>query len=375
MLSAVAVTTVSCSDDDKDYPLDVCFTGNTPVIKVVGPGADGSMTTGTPSFNLTFDASGDWNITVRDYDDPSKEANWVKFMYPAGGEGSQRIGVFIDANSQPGDRAAVLSVNCKGKSVSCTLIQQSATPVENPNAAAIDPAKQVAAIYYTDKFAERFSGYKFTYANGVPVKINAIGNEEAGSEDVTYNIAAVSRMTAKGASVNKVDFTSSDRLIGGESFAVLNGKVLEGYDVINVLPDMTNQLISFGYNNRNQLTAIDGCRFNASYTWDSSDLKSMNYSAGSSATVTSSASAVPNNANLDLYWFICYGVDPANQILGAMNLLGVRSANLPATVSAGNVNYSLKYSDGAVDAGGQSVPGMTVSSADGTPLMYVVFSE
>lgn len=376
MLTAVAVTISSCSDDEKEYLADIYFTGSVPTVRVVGADASGTPASGIAAFSITFDAAAAWTLQAVDYMHQDQVADWVSFYTPAGGEGAQIIGVYTAANPSAQDRAAVVKATCNGRVISFTLIQQGNVAVQNPNADAIDENKQITEILYKEGETPK-NGYVFSYDdNGVLSIMNAITYNGEEQEELTYTVTTDSREAAKGASVNKVNIEVSDLALAGQSFAVLNGKVLTGYDVLSVQPDMTDRLISFDYNAAMQLTAVDGFWFNGKYSWNSADLASMDFSGNSaSGKVSATYSNQANDTNLDLVWFLGYGMDPSNQILGAMNLLGKRSANLPASVSGGNVTGTLTYTDGAVDLAGKNHKGLTVTCSGSNRVISIFFLE
>ena len=107
-LTAVAVTISSCSDDDKDYLADIYFTGSAPAVRVVEAAASGTPASGIAAFSLTFDAAGSWTIQAVDYFNQEQTADWVSFYAPAGGEGSQIVGVYTAANTSSQERAALM---------------------------------------------------------------------------------------------------------------------------------------------------------------------------------------------------------------------------------------------------------------------------
>ena len=163
IISALALlATTSCSDDNKEYPADTYFTGTfNPVQVVSASGTKEPGGAGAAAFNVTFDAAGDWTISAHDLFNPSQTANWVKFFTNSGKEGSHLIGVYADANTSPEERAATVEVNCKGTSISFTLIQQATAPVVNPNLSIINPAKTVIKIDYSGTHIRNF-----TYSSG-----------------------------------------------------------------------------------------------------------------------------------------------------------------------------------------------------------------
>ena len=66
-------------------------------------------------------------------------------------------------------------------------------------------------------------------------------------------------------------------------------------------------------------------------------------------------------------------MNPENQILGAMNLLGKRSANLPASVSGGDLSGQLTYTDGITDINNKTHAGLTVKC--GSRTITVAYAE
>lgn len=372
-LTAVAVTISSCSDDDKDYLADIYFTGSAPAVRVVESAASGTPASGIAAFSLTFDAAGSWTIQAVDYFNQEQTADWVSFYAPAGGEGSQIVGVYTAANTSSQERAALVKATCNGTVTSFTLIQQAAAPVPNPNADAIAEKKQVTEIICMNGENLLWS-YDFTYDKGALATMNVVTYNGEEPTRKTYTITSDARSTASGVAINKVNIKSSTATMNGQTFGVLNGKVLTGYDVISVQPDMTGRLISFDYNNAAQLTAVDGMEFNGKYTWNATDLTAMDFSGnGASGKVSASYSQQPNDASLDLVWFLGYGMNPKNQILGAMNLLGKRSANLPASVSGGDLSGQLTYTDGITDINNKTHAGLTVKC--GSRTITVAYAE
>lgn len=362
-IAAGALMVTSCSDDEKDYPANVYFTGPVSPVNVVSA-AGSNASIGAPSFNITFDAAGDWNVTTHNYLNPQETATWLSFFTTAGDEGSYMLGVYAEPNTGSAERAATVEVNCQGQSVSFLVIQPSATPAGNPNAAAIDAHKTVSKIEYLDNAGDISFSYAFTYSNSVLSSVAYSKTiDETKSDVTTYDITSNASATANGISVNKV-------VVNDQTFAVINGKTVIGYPCTSVSLGNNVTPYNFTYNNDLNLTALSGNGYNVTLGWTNGNLTSENYSdAAVESNLSASYASVANDANLDLNWFIGlytpgYGLNDPARVLGAMNLLGKRSANLAVTVGTNNMTYANGIPV-TVDGETQTLPGFTVTCSTG----------
>jgi hypothetical protein len=363
IISALALlATTSCSDDNKEYPADTYFTGTfNPVQVVSASGTKEPGGAGAAAFNVTFDAAGDWTISAHDLFNPSQTANWVKFFTNSGKEGSHLIGVYADANTSPEERAATVEVNCKGTSISFTLIQQATAPVVNPNLSIINPAKTVTKIDYSGTHIRNF-----TYSSGgILTGIEDIFS----SGDFNTTITSDARMTPAGMAVNKVVVTSNR--MPNTTFGVVNGRIAVAYKGNDAT--LGNICIPhyYGYNASNNLTNVSSIETTLDLGWTNGNLTSFkidreNHSNPIKYTQTVTYGNELNDANIDLVWFLNL-TNPGfiDGVAPAMNLMGIRSQNLPASVSEANIFPDIityTYSDGVTDANGNTVPGLTMTS-------------
>lgn len=362
MLSFAAV---SCSDDDKDYPEDVYFTGTLEPVQVVsasGTKAPGSN--GSSAFNITFDASGDWSISAHDLFNPQETANWVKFFNTSGKEGSQLVGIYADANPSTKERAAIVEINCKGASVSFTLIQQATAPVTNH--IITNPNKQVTKIIYSDSHS-----MNFTYSEGeILARIEDIQIFNGKEEKMTTTITSDAQTTSDGIAVNKVVIKSNH--MPNATYGVVNGKIAVAYSGTDVALGNKCMPSYYGYNVSNYLTSVSGNGIDLMLTWDNGNLTSFktdikDTSAPVNCTQTAAYANEPNDANFDLVWFLNF-TDPGINIIGpAMNLMGGRSVSLPSRIVNDKYGSDIEhftYTAGVTDDKGNTLPGLTMTSTN-----------
>lgn len=369
IISALALlATTSCSDDNKEYPADTYFTGTfNPVQVVSASGTKEPGGAGAAAFNVTFDAAGDWTISAHDLFNPSQTANWVKFFTNSGKEGSHLIGVYADANTSPEERAATVEVNCKGTSISFTLIQQATAPVVNPNSSIINPAKTVIKIDYSGTHIRNF-----TYSSGgILTGIEDIYTSGDWEDKRNTTITSDARMTPAGMAVNKVVVTSNQML--STTFGVVNGRIAVAYFGNDATLGNNCNPSYYSYNASDNLTNVSNINTTLDLDWTNGNLTSykadvISHSAPLNSTQTVTYGNELNDANIDLVWFLnltnpgfIHGVAPA------MNLMGVRSLNLPdAVVDTRNGfdpnRFTYTYSNGVTDEKGNTVPGLTMTS-------------
>lgn len=369
-VALVAMT--SCSDDDKNYPADVYLTGTFEPVQVVGAsGTKEPGSTGSAAFNITFDAAGDWSISAHNLFNPQETAGWVKFFTNAGSEGCQLVGVYADANPSTEERAATIEINCKGTSVSFTLIQQAIAGVVNPNTSFINKGKTVTKIVYGDSHTRNF-----TYSTGnILDGIEDVFTLDDDKEDILKTtITSDARVTPAGIAVNKVVVTSNQ--MQNATYGVVNGKIAVAYMGTNAALGNTCIPYTYGYNASGNLTNVTSTDTSLNLGWTNGNLTSFNTDIASQSTPvncnqTATYGNELNNANIDLVWFLNL-TDPGflHDVAPAMNLMGVRSLNLPdAVVDTRNglapARFTYTYSDGVTDEKGNTVSGLTMTTNSG----------
>ncbi len=362
LAGAMGTMSTSCSDDEKDYPYDIYFTGPQAPVVVAGAKATVAPGEGSSAFNVTFDAASNWQISAKDFSNQDQVADWVRFFANSGEEGSQLLGVYLTANTTGKDRAAVISISCNGKSEAFTLVQQSDFAVPNPNVASISPYKTITKVeYYAAGATTPNKTIDFVYdANGVLSTENI--TEVKGDDRIHYGYAITtdSRTTQATVGLNKITVTDAEKISNGETFAVINGQVAIGYNVLTIMEGAASHIINFGYN-QGFANRIAGAGVDCDFAWTGGNLTSIK-NAG--ATTTAVYGTEPNDCNLDLNWFVglesaSAGVTTGSNALGAMNLLGKRSANLIS--SAGGENFV--YADGATNENNETVSGLTITTS------------
>lgn len=359
--AALLVGATSCSDDEKTYSDDIYFTGNQESVVVVGPAASNLAGVEASAFTMTFDAASNWQLAAKNLLDQSQNADWVSVKTAAGEEGSQILGVYVTANNSGADRAALVEISANGKSVSFTLVQQAAAAVANPNVAAIDAAKTLSRIeYYGAGASEASETIDFTYdSNGVLASetFTTINGEDR--VQTVHTVATDSRATGDVVGVNKVAITLDNQVVGS-AYAVVNGLVADSYTSLVVKNNSAALINNYSYDNT-FLSRINGASGNVSLTWSGNSMNSFSFN-GSETNLTYGSAL--NDCNLDLNWFI--GLENESltafdlHILGAMNLIGRRSANLIASNSSMGENYT--YTDGVTSADGKPAEGLTVTT-------------
>lgn len=377
--TALGVFATSCSDDETSYPANVYFTGAQDPVKVVSADGTKDVNSGMAAFNVTFDASSDWSIAAHTLFKPEETADWVKFFANNGQEGSQLLGVYVDPNTSAEDRAASVDITCQGSTISFTLIQKADVAVVNPNSQSIDGNKTVSKIEYLNNAGEIVSTYSFTYTDGdilSKVEVKDYDNDEVLLiED--YTVTSDATATKDGISVNRV-VINKDKDPQGHSFAVVNGKTVLGYACSTVQLDMTGKYYNFAYDNNLNPTSITGNNLSVNLGWATGNMTSEKFNA---ENLTATYGSELNNSNLDLNWYLGflepgYGLDYRSNVLGAMNLLGKRSAYLASSVTNGNGVVNLTYTPGVVDKDGKTLSGLTVQMANGKyPTAKVYFAD
>lgn len=367
-MAALLVGATSCSDEEKNYLDDVYFTGNQSPV-VVAPAAATATPggTGSAAFNLTFDAASNWQISAKDFSDPSKTADWVSFFQNAGEEGSQMLGVYLAANTASEERAATIEVSCNGKSVALTLVQQAANKIANPNASTINGYKTVSKIEYCPAGSQTPSRtISFTYDSNGELMSEAITDIEGETTTLSgYDVTIESSLS------NKVVITPADDVVNGATYAVINGKVAIGYNVLAVTNNSSEKVINFGYNGAANLDAFNGNQFSYDLNWSNGNMAAINCTAPDASQTNVAYSTELNDCNLDLNYFIGYRnawetLPTGYEVLGAMNLLGVRSANL---VSTANGN-TFTYTSGVTASNGDNFSGITATGNSMTVKVY-----
>lgn len=360
-IALVAMT--SCSDDDKDYPANVYFTGALEPVQVVGAAGTKDPSFGQSAFNITFDAAGDWTISAHNLFNPQETATWVKFFTSAGSEGQQYVGVYADANPSNAERAATVEVNCKGSSISFTLIQQATGAVANPNAGFIDPDKTVTKIVNGSR------ELNFSYSNGnILSGIELVHHTEGDAADkYTTQITSDARATAAGIAVNKVVVTSPN--MGDATYGVVNGKLAVSYNGTNLSLGNVCAPSFYGYNAAGNLTSVKGADLDINLGWTNGNLTSnktdnRSQSAPANSSLTATYAGETNSSNIDLIWFLNFTEPGFDQVASAMNLMGVRSANLPSSIKddKSQKTESFTYTDGVAETDGTILPGLTMTS-------------
>lgn len=377
-IATVALVAMSsCSDDDKNYPADVYLTGKFEPVQVVGAsGTEEPGSTGSAAFNVTFDAAGDWSISAHNLFNPQETAGWVKFFTNAGKEGGQLVGVYADANPSTEERAATIEINCKGTSVSFTLIQQAAAPVANPNLSLINPSKTVTKIAYGDSHSMSFSYSGNQILSGIE-DIQVIDGKE---EKRTTTITTDARSTSAGIGINKVVVKSNH--MPDATYGVVNGKIAIAYSGTNMAIGNNCTSSAYDYNSSNNLTSVFGTGIDLKLGWTNGDITSFkadisNTSSPVSASQTATYGNEPNDANIDLVWFLNF-VNPGFHLVApAMNLMGIRSENLPASIVDSRYNPDTErftYTSGVTDTNGNTLPGLTMTSDNGN-VVKVYYAE
>lgn len=334
---AMGVMTSACSDDEPEYTDDIYFTGSQAAVEVVSAKGSGNPASGLSALKVTFNAASNWQIAAKDFADPAKNADWVSFLTTAGEEGSQLLGVYVAANATGKDRAAMIEISSNGKTAAFTLVQSATGGATNPNNTAIDAEKTISKIeYYAAGATTPSKTIEFTYSNDVLASELVTVTDGENSTQHGYVISVEGN-------VNKVTVTPSDRVNEGQMFAVLDGVTAQGYNALTVVNNTNLQLINFGYA-QDHLSAISGAGISTSCAWNNGNLTAIENNQASLAGVTYSTEL--NDCNLDLNWFIGLqnarlGVADGSNALGAMNLLGKRSANLVASASGENFNYTM----------------------------------
>lgn len=364
LFCAVGMMTVSCSDDDVDYRSEVYLTGEINPIEVISSAGAPDLSIGKPAFNLTFTASDDWSISAHDLFNPQEEANWVKFHTTAGKEGSQYLGVYADKNTAAEERAAMLEISCKGKSMSLIVVQQAESPIANPNQASISTSKRVKKIeyYYSDDTNRSSQTLHFFYDE--KETLYKIYNDSHGKGFINLSGGNYSIETV--GSINKVSITSSNSYATTNSYAIVNGKAVAGYEKTIKLDHF--QTSSFDYN-LNSLQSVTGDLNDSatkhSFYWDNNNLVKFENDKGVSSKQIKYSNTL-NDSNLDINYFIAYndyleatqGLPDYFSFLGALNLLGERSKNL--------AQADYQYSNGVTDSDGVEHSGLTATSSSVT---------
>lgn len=360
----LSFTAVSCSDEDKNYPADVYFTGTSDPVQIISAsGTQAPGSTGSSAFNIAFDASGDWSISAHNLFNPQETASWVRFFSTSGQEGSQLVGVYADANPSTEERAAIVEISCKGSSISLTLIQQATAPVTNH--VITNPNKQVTKIVYSDTHSMNFTYTEGEILSGIE-DIQILNGKE---EKMTTTITSDAQMTSDGIAVNKVVVTSNH--MPNATYGVVNGKIAVAYSGTTLGDKCSSSY--YGYNESNNLTSVSGAGIGLMLTWTNGNLTSFkadikDTSAPVNCTQTATYANEMNDANFDLIWFLNF-IDPGiNIIAPAMNLMGTRSVNLPSGII--NDKYSsdierFTYTAGVTDDKGNAIPGLTMTSTNG----------
>lgn len=389
LATAILLVATSCSDEEeKSFSGDIYFTGfqqnNTvtgyhkqvkdgplPPVIVVGPSGSSIPERGIAAFNICFDAASSWQIAAKDALDSGQDADWIDFYFHSGESGSQRLGVYVTANTSDHERAAFIEVSCNGKHQSFTLVQQARVPVINPNSTAINKAKTISRIeYYDPEESSPAKVVTFSYnADGVlTYQTTALLKDGLTTSSTKYAITTDFRSGSSATGFTKLYITLADHIGRGEMFAIVNGKVTIGYNSLILNSSTQSDHTGFIYNDR-FLRNISGQRDETVLTWDNGNLTDI-LSADSHTNVIYGDCA--NDCNLDLNWFV--GLEPAstglnsgNEILAIMNLLGRRSANL---VSSANGEI-FTYTPGVTDSKGEETDGITVTtSANRTIKIY-----
>ncbi|MDE6361272.1 MAG: hypothetical protein K2L39_08640 [Muribaculaceae bacterium] len=359
--AAVGVFATSCSDEGKDYMDDVYFTGSQSPVVVAAPTATGEAgVAGSPAFNVNFDASSNWQIAAKDFADPSQTADWVSFFTNSGEEGCQMLGTYLTANTTGKDRAATIEVSCNGKTVAFTLVQQAAAPIANPNAGSINKNRTVSRIeYYSNGETVASRAISFTYdSNG---QISAEETTLTEGENVSksgYTVTITRPTTGATAGINKVTISPDNNATLGNVYGVIDSKTAIGYNTLSLLNNTSANVINFDYNQL-YLGEISGAA-SAAFQWSSNNLTGLN---ANGAALTAAYGNTANDCNIDLNWYV--GLDafaanlPDTRLLGAMNLLGLRSANLVSS----NGNETFTYTSGVTDNHGEAMSGLTVNTS------------
>lgn len=257
-----------------------------------------------------------------------------------------------------------MEVTSNGSTASFLLIQQGGTAV-NPNEAAIDPTKVVDAVeFYQD--GKVVKSYTFGYTAGV-VSAIAVTNGE-GATPVTYTIESNGRLADNAVVANKVDVTNG---VESRSFALIDGKLEIGYLCSVVEYSMLGKQINFGFTGANQLSSVSADGYKATLNWASANNNAAEFAfPGNSGNYTVTYGSNLNDTNIDLNAFVAlasvgYGVDTECHALSALNLAGVRSANLATKVTINGTTTDITYTDG-INFNGKTGKGLTaVLSSNG----------
>lgn len=328
VLMAAGVILASCSDDDRKYDGDVCFTGSQETVVAIGK-TGGSPSIGSPSTVVCFDAPSSWQISAKDATDTSKAADWVSFKQTNGGEGSHRIGVYATDNAGA-DRAAFIEVASAGKTIEFLLVQKG-TATKNPNDDAIDPKKVVAKVEYFEKGKEKPDHtVTFNYTDGGMVITDA---------SVVFNTTSTYTYTY----TNDVKVSIAERK---ESYAILNSRAFKGYRGLTATTPNSSTLVNFTYDG-DYIKEISS--FDFKFIWEGQNLSGvsvpMNYDEYTYTTLL-------NDANLDLNCLIASTAGASITPLQIINLEGKRSANLIS--SCNDVTYTYEEDEN----------GLTVTDSD-----------
>lgn len=358
----------ACSDDEENYRSDVYLTGEVDPIEVISSDGAPNLSIGKPAFNLTFTASDDWSISAHNLFNPKEEANWVKFLSKGGKEGSQYIGVYADKNTASEERAATIEIMCKGMTMSLTVVQQAASPIANPNQASISAAKTIKKIEYYFTDSNHTSPNQTLYFD-YDDKGNLIKIYCDHAREKFINQPAGDLFIITEGNINKVSFTTYNSATS-HSYAIVNGKIVNGYE--RTFPSNHFQNSSFDYN-LNSLHSVTANLSNSAtkhtLSWDNNNIVKFEDDKGVASKQITYTNLL-NDCNLDLNYLIAYndyigstqGLPDNFSMLGAMNLLGVRSHNL--------ANAGYQYSTGVKDSDGLEHNGLTATSSSAMIKVY-----
>lgn len=363
------ITLTSCSDDEKDYPKDVFYTGKMEVVKVISSSGSGDKAINSPAFKLSFTASGNWNLQAKPLAGFENQVDWVSFYQNSGEEGSQLIGVYVAPNPEAKDRVAMIEISCNGTSSIMTLVQQANGVVANPNATSIDASKVIASVEkkYNDKESTTLTfGYD---ANGILSSVESTVKVPDAEDPLksSAEIVTESKVNKDGkVEVSEVSYkmTSQTNAVAHETVAIVNGIAAIGFTgtETNSYIDQTTQIQNFNYAD-GRIKEIKCHDRNYAFTWNAGNMTQLAaQTPAGPVNVNLTYGAEVNNTNLDLNGVLTYLAttpaifDPMN-LLATMNLLGKRSASLPATLNT----EKLTYADGVTTAEGQQ-PGMTITA-------------
>ncbi len=381
LATAILLVATSCSDEEeKSFSGDIYFTGfqqdytatgyhkkvkdgPLPPVIVVGPSNSSVPEVGIAALNICFDAASTWQIAAKEILNPGQDADWVDFYFHSGESGSQRLGVYVTANTSDHERAAFIEVSCNGKHQSFTLVQQARVPVINPNSTAINKAKTISKIEYCDPGeSSPAKAVTFSYnTDGIlTYQTTALLEDGLTTSSTKYAITTDFRPGGSTGGITKFYVTRADHTTEGEMFAIVNGQVITGYKSLTLNSSSLPGNIKFSYE-EGFLKSISGQGVETILTWDNGNLTDIS-SADTHANVIYGDCA--NDCNLDLNWFVglesaSTGLNSGNEILAVMNLIGRRSANL---VSSANGEI-FTYTPGVTDSKGEETDGITVTTS------------